>query len=239
MSTAGWMPRASSRSSARRGGEILDRLVEQLRGQRGVALELAAGQAERQREADEVLLGAVVQVALDPAPGVVRRGDDAGARGAQLLLGGEPVGDVAHVAEEERAVAVLALDRGDRQLDGELVAVAAHGGDLDAPVEQDGRRRRRRSAPGPPGGARAAPCGTIRSAMSRPIASAALQPNVRSAAGFHSTTVPVASMATMQSSAAASTRAQPPALREQREHVVVRLRGLRLRHGGGPCRRAM
>ena len=62
------------------------RLVEQLGRERRVGLELAAREPQRQRQADEVLLRAVVQVALDPAPRVVARGHDAGARRAQLLL---------------------------------------------------------------------------------------------------------------------------------------------------------
>ncbi len=40
--------------------------------------------ARRQRERDQPLLGTVVQVALDPAAGLVRRGDDPPARGGQL-----------------------------------------------------------------------------------------------------------------------------------------------------------
>ena len=51
---------------AGRGGEVLDRLVEQLRRQLGV-VELAPREPQRQGEADEVLLGAVVEVALEPA----------------------------------------------------------------------------------------------------------------------------------------------------------------------------
>ena len=44
-----------------------------------------AGEAELQARGDEALLGAVVQVALDPAARGVGGGDDPGARGAQLL----------------------------------------------------------------------------------------------------------------------------------------------------------
>jgi hypothetical protein len=40
--------------------------------------------ARRQSERDQPLLGTVVQVALDPAAGLVRRGDDPPARGGQL-----------------------------------------------------------------------------------------------------------------------------------------------------------
>jgi hypothetical protein len=44
----------------------------QLRGHGGL------GQAQLEAERDQSLLGAVVQVALDPAPGVVGGGDDPG-----------------------------------------------------------------------------------------------------------------------------------------------------------------
>jgi hypothetical protein len=57
--------------------------------------------AQLQRQRDQPLLGAVVQVALDAAPGLVGGGDDAGARGRQLGLrlgvrdrGGDQLGEV-------------------------------------------------------------------------------------------------------------------------------------------------
>ena len=99
--------------------EVLDRLVEQLGGERRV-VELAAREPQRQRETDEVLLRAVVQVALEPAPRVVGRGDDAGARGAQLGLGLVALGDVAQVADEDRVARLC--DPRDRQLARELAA---------------------------------------------------------------------------------------------------------------------
>jgi hypothetical protein len=58
--------------------ELLDRGVEQLR-RLCVGLRRRAGEPERQRERDEMLLGAVVEVALDPAARRVPRGDQPGA----------------------------------------------------------------------------------------------------------------------------------------------------------------
>ena len=87
--------------------QVRDRLVEQRARECGVGLELPACEPQRERQADEVLLRAVVEVALEPAPGVVARGDDPGARRAQLLLGRQPVGDLADVAEEHGRAAPL------------------------------------------------------------------------------------------------------------------------------------
>jgi hypothetical protein len=71
--------------AARELAQLLDRPVQlvgdpadlplqlgQLRGHGGL------GQAQLEAERDQSLLGAVVQVALDPAPGVVGGGDDPG-----------------------------------------------------------------------------------------------------------------------------------------------------------------
>ena len=68
---AGWMPRASSRSSAQRGRELLRQRVD-VCGRRLGVVERALEQAQLERERDELLLGAVVEVALD-APARVRR----------------------------------------------------------------------------------------------------------------------------------------------------------------------
>ena len=80
---AGWMPRASSRSSAERGGQPLGEPVDQRRRPRDRDRERRSAQLERER--DELLLGAVVEVALDPPARGVGRLDDAQARDAQLL----------------------------------------------------------------------------------------------------------------------------------------------------------
>ena len=103
MRTAGWMPRASSRSSA--GG--LRQLVARLRRAArrppsGSVVQRRARQPQVQRERDEPLLGAVVEVALEPAPLVVAGLDDARARGAQLLEPGAQLGLQPLVLERER-----------------------------------------------------------------------------------------------------------------------------------------
>src|SRR5207247_10272113 len=50
---------------------------------RWIGGELRLGEAERDRERDESLLGAVVEVALEPAPLLVSGGDKTGARRPQ------------------------------------------------------------------------------------------------------------------------------------------------------------
>ena len=52
----------------------------------GSRLELRLREPQRERERDEALLRAVVEVALEPAARLVARGDDAAARGPELLL---------------------------------------------------------------------------------------------------------------------------------------------------------
>ena len=68
-------------------GQLVARGAHELLGLLRVATDLAPDQRELQRERDQPLLGAVVQVALDAAPLGVGRGDDALAGGLQL---GEP-----------------------------------------------------------------------------------------------------------------------------------------------------
>ena len=55
---------------------LLARLAHQLGGSRVAVVGALLGHAQVQRERDEPLLRAVVQVALDPPPLGVRRGDD-------------------------------------------------------------------------------------------------------------------------------------------------------------------
>ena len=83
-SAAGWMPRASSRSSASDCGELVARGGHELLGVPRVVADPPLDQRELQGERDQPLLGAVVQVALDAAPLGVGGGDDALARGLQL-----------------------------------------------------------------------------------------------------------------------------------------------------------
>ena len=63
---------------------VLD-LLEQLVRLRGVALDQVVGELELDRERDELLLGAVVDVALQPATAFVLRRDQALLRGLQLV----------------------------------------------------------------------------------------------------------------------------------------------------------
>src|SRR5207244_5537597 len=66
--------------------ELRARAVEERGRAVGVVAELAAGEAERERERDEALLRAGVEVPLQPPPLGVPGLDDAGARGPQLFL---------------------------------------------------------------------------------------------------------------------------------------------------------
>ena len=86
VSTAGWMPRASSRSSADASCELVAEALEERRRRRPGPWR-AGARATRTSSAsdDEPLLRAVVQVALDLAPRGVGGLDDARARRAQLL----------------------------------------------------------------------------------------------------------------------------------------------------------
>ena len=77
------------------------RLVEQLAGRGRVLVDLAARGLEGHRDADQLLLGAVVEVALDPAPRLVGGLDQPRPRFAQLPFGLEAVGDVAEVPGED------------------------------------------------------------------------------------------------------------------------------------------
>ena len=81
MRIAGWTPRASSRSSET---ATCSSATAPVRTRSHVrvdpAAEPALGRAQIERERDEPLLGAVVDVPLDPAPLLVARGDDAPAR---------------------------------------------------------------------------------------------------------------------------------------------------------------
>ena len=96
------MPRASSRSSRIAASRSSDAVVEQLAGGLRVAVEPGAGRAERDGERDELLLRAVVQVALDPPAGDVAALHDPRARRPQLLHAGAQVSLQPLVLERER-----------------------------------------------------------------------------------------------------------------------------------------
>src|SRR5213078_2248298 len=94
-----------------------------LRGRRRVSCALAR-QPQRERERDEPLLRAVVEVALEPAPLGVLRLDEPVPGGAELVLGALAIGDVAEKPGEDRQA--RQPNPGDRELDRELAAVLAH-----------------------------------------------------------------------------------------------------------------
>ena len=81
------MPCASSRSCGERLLRVAAQLFEHRAERRRVRLEQLAGEPELHRQRDEVLLRAVVEVALDLAARLVGRGDDARTRHAQLVVG--------------------------------------------------------------------------------------------------------------------------------------------------------
>ena len=142
------MPRASSRSSSSaRCSSAVEASSSRAAGAR-IGVELAPRHAELQRERDEPLLSAVVQVALQPAPLAHRHLDEPGPRRLELLDPRAELGLEALVLElqrrrgrrrahEARVVAqrgvvddgadalAVALDLGDR-------AAGAVGGELDA-----------------------------------------------------------------------------------------------------------
>ena len=145
LSTGGWMPRASSRrsvsvsrawscsSASSSGGEL-------------AALQAVAGEPEPRDLRDDVLLDAVVQVALEPAALVVLRGDEPLARGGQLVeLLGELRGQ-AHVGDGCRG---LTRDRAQQRALG--VAVLAAAARADARCGRASRRRARDRTTRPPG----------------------------------------------------------------------------------------
>ena len=81
-SWAGGSPWASSRSSSM--ATAISPPPRRASRRRAGAAQLMLGVAQRQSDRDEALLGAVVQVALDPPPLLVRRRDDPGPGGLDL-----------------------------------------------------------------------------------------------------------------------------------------------------------
>ena len=87
MRIAGWIPRASSRSSSRPSASSSLACASSSRRRRGSPGSLRLGEPKAERERDEALLGAVVEVPLEPPPLGVAGLDDARARRGQLLAG--------------------------------------------------------------------------------------------------------------------------------------------------------
>ena len=73
---AGWIPRASSRSSSSDCASSSARRGHQPLRAGGIVADPTFDEGELQRKRDQPLLGAVVQVALDPTPFGVPGGDD-------------------------------------------------------------------------------------------------------------------------------------------------------------------
>ena len=144
------MPCASSRSSAiaRRSSASASSSRASVRV--GAGRQLRAREAQRQRESDEPLLGAVVEVALEPLPLGVAGLDDARARSAQLLEPRPHLGLEALVLEREPG--------GRGHLVHELLV-----------VEESGRVREHRHDPPVPHESRR--CLAVASSTGRPCAS--------------------------------------------------------------------
>ena len=88
--------------------ELARRLLEQLLRRRGVGVELLAREPQVERQRDQPLLGAVVEVALEAAALVVGGLDDPRPRRAQLLDPGAQLDVQALVLEREAAAAPTA-----------------------------------------------------------------------------------------------------------------------------------
>src|SRR3954465_6025112 len=118
-----------------RGGELVDRGLEQ-----GARLARRSADApEVEQDGGDALLGAVMEVALDAPTLRIGDLDDPRPRRAQLALRPDPFGGVPQVARERRGPGER--DPRDRQLDGELGAVAAQSGQLEPPVQHRGASR--------------------------------------------------------------------------------------------------
>ena len=185
---AGWMPRANSRSSASATASfspISSTVVDE-----PAVAEPRLEHPQVEREADELLLGAVVQVALDPPAGVVGGLDDPQPRHPQLLDAGAQLGLQALVVDRQRGGRGGGgdeLGRGvelgvvDDRGDAHAAALDRRPGAAGARVGQrrpGGRRRRRRSR------ARAASrrCSASGRRAARPAARAPGRPRPRASA---------------------------------------------------------
>ena len=97
----------------------------------------ASADAQADGDAHELLLGAVVQVALDPPSRGVARLHDARARGAQLGLRPPALRDVAqkpvNIGAPGTSMRVIVSSTGNR------VPSDAHGVDLEAPIQHPRR----------------------------------------------------------------------------------------------------
>ena len=95
------MPRARSRRSSSVGVRLALELADELARLRRVAFDQAVGELELHGERDELLLRAVVDVALEPAPLLVLRGDQSLLRGLQVVQPGLQLLGQPNVAQHE------------------------------------------------------------------------------------------------------------------------------------------
>ena len=115
MRIAGWIPRASSRSSSSAGGELGRSARELAARPRRISFDQGVQEPQAQGERHEPLLGSIVEVALQTPPLDVARLDDPRPRGGEALVGvgvGQRLGDqVREVAELLLGVASEVLGR--------------------------------------------------------------------------------------------------------------------------------
>ncbi len=104
------MPRASARSSASASTTSVSASASSSSSGGAAVGESSAGELEREPDPEQVLLGAVVEVALEPASLGVAGLDDAGAGGAHLGELGAQLGLEARVLERERGGGADRLD---------------------------------------------------------------------------------------------------------------------------------
>ena len=145
VSRPGWMPRASSRSSAVACSSSAVASSSSFAGLGGVLLQPRAGQLQVQGECQQPLLGAVVEVALDSSALPVAGLDDARARGAQLLEPGAELGVEALVLHPQPR---RGGDRGDQLLGVVEPPVVDDRADALAVVGHLGCHRRESPGPG-------------------------------------------------------------------------------------------
>ena len=146
VSTAGWIPRASSRRSSRAAASSSRAATRTSSAPAGSELHLRLREPQRERQRDEPLLGAVVEVPLEPAPRFVAGLDDPGSRRSDLLLLLPALGDVG-ARDEDDGTALHAEDLAGTPRDDPDGAVLAEPARL-APLRRHAVRRRADRHPG-------------------------------------------------------------------------------------------
>ena len=123
MRTAGWIPRASSRSSARACVSSSRAPASSSVAAAGSDASFDSTSAQRDGEGHEPLLRSVVEVALERAPCAILGLHEACSRGVEVLGGALALGDV-DARDQEQAALVDLGQRGARPGDGQPAAVA-------------------------------------------------------------------------------------------------------------------